>query len=175
MKLMKDDMDTREAAEKTGISSKWKMGISSPWVSYVHRLEALFGPDPDITIEYNHDNDVVSMYVNGQEKADALSKLIPEEKVFGGVRLKIRIVPANLTQKKADLIRAAFEGNPLFSETIQVHMEGSSNAFTYVMFKRGVVQYWDDNLGDPHGRVSTLAQNLASEVLITEGVCFCTE
>lgn len=168
MKLMKDDMDTRkEAAEQ--------MKISSPWVSYVHRLEALFGPDPDIIIAYNQDDNVVSMYVNCHEKADALSKLIPEEKVFGNVQLKIRIVPANLTKKKADLIRSAFEGNPLFSEVIQVHPDGSSNAFTYVMFKRAVVQYWDDNLGDPHGRVSTLAQVLASEMLIADGVCFCTE
>ncbi len=167
MKLMKDDMDTRKEAEKTG--------ISSPWVSYVHRLEALFGPDPDIIIAYIQDDNVVSMYVNDQEKADALSMLIPKEQVFGNVQLKIRIIPPNLTKKKADLIRAAFEGNPLFSEVIQVHPDGSSNAFTYVMFKRAVVQYWDDNLGDPHGRVSTLAQALASELLDTEGVCYCTE
>lgn len=169
MKLMKDDMETRkEAAEKTG--------ISSPWVSYVHRLKALFGPDPDITIAYNStDNEIVALYVNGQEKADALSKLLPEKVAFGNVTLEVRVVPANLTQKKADLIRAAFEGNPLFSEVIQVHPDGSSNAFTYAMFKRAVVQYWDDNLGDPHGMVSTLAQDLASELLDTDGVCYCTE
>lgn len=94
---------------------------------------------------------------------------------FGKVNVKIIVVPSNLKATKADTIRKAFEGNPLFSDVIEIQMEGTSNPFTYVMFKPEVVQYWDDNIGDPHGNVTTLAQDLAREILNVDGVLYSTD
>ena len=53
---------------------------------------------------------------------------------------------------------------------------GTTNPFVYVMFKPEVVQYWDDNLGDPHGNISTLAQEIARDVFEDgNGVYFSTD
>ena len=38
------------------------------------------------------------------------------------------------------------------------------NSFTYVVFEKEVVQYWNDNLGDINGLRSTLYQDLAKEI-----------
>ena len=41
---------------------------------------------------------------------------------------------------------------------------------TYVVFKNCVVQFFNDNLNDCHGIVSTLYQDIASEVFGDAGV-----
>ena len=151
------------------------MKISSPWVTYFHQLDAMFGDDPDIRILCSDDCTDVKLYVNGEDKANALTKLLPAEKNFGHVTMKITVIPSNLTSGKAELFRKAFDGNPLYDETIVVQPEWTNNPFTYVMFKPFAVQYWNDNLGDPHGNVTTLAQDLARELFQNqEGVYFST-
>lgn len=53
--------------------------------------------------------------------------------------------------------------------------------FTYVVFKNCVVQFFNDNLNDPHGIVSTLYQDIAAEIFADMpfpqdgGICFCTD
>ena len=47
---------------------------------------------------------------------------------------------------------------------------------TYVVFKKEVVQYFNDSLGDIHGVCSTLMQDIAKDIFEdTEGVYFCTD
>lgn len=142
--------------------------ISPPWVGYYHKLVALFGSDPDITIGFDDKKDLIKLFVRGADKANALAELLPTTVMFGKVTLKMEVVPSNMEKTTADIIRDAFEGNPLFDDVFEIHPEGSSNPFVYVMFKPKVVQYWNDNLADPHGNVTTLAQDLAMDVLDTE-------
>ena len=51
--------------------------------------------------------------------------------------------------------------------------------FTYVVFKNCVVQFFNDNLNDPHGVLSTLYQDIAREVFgdcgMAGGVAYCTD
>lgn len=152
-----------------------KVKISSPWVTYVHIMEKLFGDDRDIKLEYDEKNVKLTMRVNGNDKAEALRALIPSEKPFGNVILKINIVPANEKQTLVDLIEVALKGNPHFVGLMKI--EGvSSNNFSYAIFKKEVAQYWDDNLGDPHGNTSCLYQDLAREIFDgVDGVLFCTD
>ena len=149
--------------------------LSSPWVSYVHKLQALFGPDPDITVRYDEDRGAVYLNVHGYDKAKALEHLLPAVVTFGIVSIDVIIVPDNNEPDIVELYRKALEGNPLFSKVISLKPEGSSNAFNYVMFKKEVVQFWDDNLSDPHGNITTLAQNIAGEVLLRPEMHFSTE
>lgn len=154
---------------------KEDMKISAPWVTYLHKLEAMFGQDPDIRITASEDCKEIKLFVNGSDKANALSLLLPAEKEYCGVNLKITVFPSNINSGKAALFRKAFDGNPLYDETIVVHPEWTNNPFTYVMFKQEVVQYWNDNLGDPHGNVTTLAQDLARDLFdIHSGVYYST-
>ena len=152
-----------------------KVNISSPWITYWNKVYALFGQDPDITVMYNEDVNQISFYVQGTDKAEALEKLLPKEKKFGNITVMQRVIPANKTWDTPDLFRKIFEGNPLYADTIVVKPEGTSNPFGYVCFKKDVIQFWNDNLGDPHGNEFTLAQDIAREVFDSNGIYFTTE
>lgn len=151
------------------------IGISSPWVCYYRELVALFGNDPDITISYDEDDLVVRLYVDGQEKADALSQLLPDKVGFGNVSLTISVIPSNKEIRRIDLLNKAFSGNPAFEFSKSV--EGAlSNPIHYFVFKNEVVQYFADNLHDIYGNRNTLYEDIAREILgETDGVCFCTQ
>ena len=48
----------------------------------------------------------------------------------------------------------------------------------YVVFKNCVVQFFNDNLNDAHGLISTLYQDIAADILDgpgTIGVYYCTD
>lgn len=149
--------------------------LAPPWIQYLHKLAALFGNDPEIKMDYNEDENILTMRVENGIKADAIAKLLPSEKEFGNVTMKINVVPANTTESKASLYRNAFNNNPVFAYVFPV--EGvMTNPITYVVFRRKVVQYYDDNLADVHGNRTTLCQDIAKEILDTsEGVYFCTD
>ena len=50
------------------------------------------------------------------------------------------------------------------------------NVLTYVVFTNKVVQFFNDNLNDIYGNVTTLYQEIASDVFdIESGVFFCTD
>lgn len=69
--------------------------LAAPWVAYFNEVKALFGDDPEIKLEYNNDNYEIKMYVDNQEKADALTQLIPAEKAFGNIVVKTIVIPSN--------------------------------------------------------------------------------
>ena len=148
---------------------------SAPWITYFRKLDALFGKDPEITVNYFNDPAVIKLYVDNPMKADALSQLLPDQVVFGGVTAEVQIIPSNKPLAKADLFAQAFAGNPAFSRMVDV--EGVfTNPIHYCVFNKEVVQYWDDNLCDINGNESTLYQDIAEDVFDnTDGVMFCTE
>lgn len=150
--------------------------IAPPWIQYVNKLKALFGKDNDIRIEYSNDTPSVSLYVEGQAKASALSSLLPQTVLFGGVSLSVNVIPANDNEPSyADLFRAAFKNNPVVTNVISID-NVFTDPLTYMVFKKEVVQFYNDDLSDPHGNCSTLYQDLADEIFKThDGVFFCTD
>ena len=153
-----------------------KVGLSAPWVTFYREINALFGDDPDIRIEYDEDEPEVKLFVDDADKADALTQLLPVEKAFGNIVLKITVIPANEDKvTRAKLIARAFHGNPVYSygTTIDGIM---SNPIHYVVFVNKVVQFYNDDLGDVNGNCSTLYQEIAKDILgEDEGVHFCTD
>ena len=150
--------------------------FSAPWFNYFREIESLFGQDPEITIRYIEKPLTIKMYVDNVVKADAISQLLPTEKVFGEIIVRIKVLPSNkVSVSKAALFKNAFENNPVFSEMIDI--DGvMTNPIHYCVFKKEVVQYWNDNLADPHGNMSTLYQNIAEDIFDdTDGVIFCTD
>lgn len=148
----------------------------SPWVNFYKEIEALFGEDPDINIIFDNDNMKINLYVEKQEKAEALSQLLPDERVFGNITVKVAVIPANFQYVPTiKLFEDAFENNPVFSYANSI--EGLfSNPINYVVFKNKVVQYYNDDLGDANGVRSTLYQEIAKDVF-GDGinVNFCTD
>ena len=160
---------------------KEKMKMSAPWVTFFREVKALFEEDPDVGVTMVDDTGdssqkAINLYVDNADKADALMKLLPECKKFGGTTVNINVIPCNkLSESAESLYVRAFAGNPAFSQAISIS-DVFVNPITYVVFANKVVQYWNDNLGDPHGNVSTLYQDIASDVFEDRGgVLFCTE
>lgn len=151
--------------------------LSSPWTAYYRKMDALFGSDPDIKVVFDEQECNLHLLVENPDKADALTQLLPAEKTFGNVTMKISVIPANLDRapSKVSLIKTAFQGNPAFSYAASA--EGLfSSPIHYVVFANKVVQYFNDDLGDVNGNCSTLYQELAKEILgESEGIHYCTD
>ena len=148
-----------------------RLKLAPPWITYANKLTALFGNDPDIKVVYDNDNVEVKLFVEKPEKAMALSILLPTEKQIGNVTLKVTIIPANdkyLTEDlgsftNKEIFDMAFDRNPVYAYAKEV-IGFYNYILTYVVFKNRVVQFFNDNLNDIHGLISTLYQDIACEV-----------
>lgn len=163
--------------------TKERLKISSPWVTYVNKLKALFEDDPEITIKYDNEVPKVTFYVNNSVKAEILGNLLPVEKWFGNVCLEVNVVPANKdtidmgTVSNKEMFDILFDRNPAYSFSVSI--DGIlSNSITYVVFAHKVVQFFNDNLNDAYGNISTLYQEIASDIFEDadlRGVYYCTD
>ena len=161
-----------------------KLRILPPWSIFIKEIEALFDGDPQIACNVNWDgsNPSIVLATNNPDKAAALLKLLPEEKVFGNVTLKSGVdaptISNNAFADPKELFETAFSGNPAFAYAVTT--EGYWYVpFCYVVFKNCVVQTFCDNVHDVHGVISTLYQNIATEVFenanLPGGVAYCTD
>lgn len=153
-----------------------RISLSPPWITFVRELEQMFLYDAEVHVVYD-DEYVVKLYVDNALKAAALKALLPEVKEFGNVTLIVEIIPANgtATVSKANLYQAAFAGNGAFAFTKTV--QGIfTNDLTYVVFKKRIVQYFNDDLGDVYGQKSTLYEDIARDLFWDrDGVYYCTD
>lgn len=163
-----------------------RLKISPPWITYINKLQAIFDEDPQIAFNTNFEegNYSVTLATNNPEKAAALKWLLPEEKVFGKISLAINIDCDKVINKAfsspKELFETAFYNNPVLAYVVVP--EGYNWVpFTYVVFKNCVVQFFNDNLNDPHGIISTLYQDIASEIFVDMpfpiggGIAYCTD
>ena len=144
-----------------------RLKLAPPWITYINKLQALFDPDPQLAFNIDYDKMTVTIAGNNGDKNAALWCLLPEEKVFGNIALKIAIDGpisniAFTTQK--ELFDTAFSGNPVYAYAVTPGDETWFYSATYVVFKNCVVQFFNDNLNDCHGVLSTLYQDIASEI-----------
>jgi len=152
-----------------------KVKLSSPWQEFFNELEALFAADDDVKLSFDDGEEKkIILRVNGEEKASALSKLLPEEKVFGNVSVCIEVVPSNDGDREIDLFRDAFSGNPAVS-FIKTVPDPYGNKVDFVVFQNKVVQFFNDNMADINGNKSTLFEDIARDVFDGAGVFFCTD
>ena len=153
------------------------LGLSTPWVTFAREIDVLFSEDPEVTVVYQNDDKEIKIYVDNYAKADAIAAIIPQEKTFGNVTVKVTVVPANEDLvNRITLFRNAFAGNPIVSriETVTPAQHGSIN---YVIFNREVLSFFNDDLSDYYGAESTLAEDIARDVfdIGDDAICFCTE
>ena len=161
-----------------------RLKMSPPWITYINKLQALFDGDPLIAfnIGENEDGPYVTLATSNGDKATALTKLLPDKKMFGNVKLTIN-VDGPFTNRafisSKELFEVAFHKNPAFAYAIAPVEEGYFYVpFTYVVFKNCVVQFFNDNLNDAHGLISTLYQDIAAEIFEEadlHGVYYCTD
>lgn len=161
-----------------------KLKLAPPWITYINKVQALFDGDPQIAcnIDYNNSQPSITLACNNGDKVAALQRILVPEVKIGSITLKVLVdgVPSNRTfVSKKELFEVAFDGNPAFAYVVAPVEEGYFYIdFTYVVFKNCVVQFFNDNLNDAHGVISTLYQDIADEVLDKDGlpgVYFCTD
>lgn len=154
---------------------KNEMKLSAPWEIFYRQMEAMFGKDPQITLDIDHDKRVVKLLVDNPTKADALGKILPATKEFGNITVSIVVVPANKQHfYNSTVFDDAFDGNPAYAYAETVKMDGTNNPMTFVVFAKEVVQYYGDNPFAEHGQISTLYEDIAEEVFDTNGVYYST-
>ena len=158
-----------------------RLKLSPPWITYYNEVEAMFSEDPEVHVIYDEESNILKLYVSNHVKADALAQIMPNEKVFGNVTLKITVIPSNTSAENSvsceydSLYEAAFQNNHALSFVKKIEGIFAYNA-TYVVFKNKVVQYFNDNLADVYGNCSTLYQELAKDIFSPAiGVYFCTD
>ena len=162
-----------------------RLKLAPPWITHMNMIQALFDGDPQIAcnINWSSADPSIVLATNNADKATALARILPEQVTFGNIILKISIDGpfsnrAFTTPK--ELYETAFDKNPAFAYCVAPAQEGFHWVdFTYVVFKNCVVQFFNDNLNDPHGVISTLYQDIAAEVLTNDftgaNVCYCTD
>lgn len=150
------------------------LGLSTPWELYRKELAALFASDKDIVVEeIMEDESGVGVYDLGikaykHKKFVALSQLLPENIAFGNVVLRIYTYDMENTDPKAidygTLIEDLFEGNDIF-DTVLRDVDHVGMVHQFAVFKAKAVQFYADDLQDPYGNRTMLAQDLAKDIL----------
>ena len=148
--------------------------LSSPWDIYAHKVNALFEPDEEVNVVFDNETMELKLYVDNGRKADAIAKLLPEEKEFGNVKIKITVIPSNKNETIMDTIKEAFANNEAVDDICS--KKTPMGEFQYVIFAPRVVQFFSDDISDIDGKTSTLYQDIAKDVLGEKAinVYFCT-
>ena len=169
-----------------------KINLISPWDEYYSKMVAFFKDDPDVTVLYDDKDDnarYINVLVDNPEKARALYILLESEKQFGDITLYISVITANVIPQEVvrnldgwkdeenyyRLYDFALLGNMNLSTIREVKGVMGFNAI-YVVFKKKIIQYYNDNIGDFNGMKSTLAENIARDIFVPhDGVFFNTD
>ena len=153
------------------------VGLQSPWVTLAEEIKELFKNDPEVKYEYDGQYEV-KLFVDNEEKADALTKLIPPVRMIGNIVFKVTVVPADGEEEinVAELFEKAFEGNPVLSFVAGNDDPAAGPTATYAVFENKVVQFYNDDLSDYYRNKTTLYQSIAYDVFGEElGIYFCTD
>ena len=141
-----------------------KVKLASPWISYARKIRAFFANDPSVNVQYNADNNEIILRVEGTAKADALTQLLPTEKEFGNVTVKITIIPANKFNSSRNLLIDALTGNDAFYGIVEAPEDSWALPAVYVVFDDEVIQYPNDDLSHYCGVETTLFEDLARDI-----------
>ena len=167
-----------------------RINLVAPWDEYYNKMVAFFKDDSYVTVLYEEEEEKhIKLLVNEPFKAEALSRLLKTELDFGGVKLLVSVIPANDVPKDTinyfkrmsigedNDIRYmhALNDNDIYAYVRKIDGLMGFSA-VYVVFKKKVVQYYNDNIGDLNGMKSTLAENIARDIFVPHsGVFFCTD
>lgn len=154
-----------------------RLKLSPPWITAIHKFQALFDGDPQIACNVKTDSGkepILALACNNGDKVAALLQILPTEIIFGNIPLHILVdgIPSNRVFKtKTELFETAFSGNPAFAYAVCPVEEGATwFDATYIVFKNCVVQFFNDNLNDCHGIISTLYEDIARDILTGDAV-----
>ena len=139
------------------------VNLSAPWDIYFSKLCALFDHDPEITLAFNRDTYTITITSVSDDKADALSQIIPNKVEMGNITLTIEVV-ANVPSTPGDLYSRAFKGNPIFAKVESCLLPTGDPVYFAEFFNKAACYYADD-LTNPQGLQFELYQDIARDTL----------
>ena len=137
--------------------------LSSPWCIYARKVEALFSEDPEVRVEFNEEDKELKLFVDNGRKADAIAKLLPDEKTFGNVTIKITVVPANSEEDITTIFNDAFYDNHMFSGVEEV-TNPFGDKVRYVLFYPCAAQYYSDDISQYEGMTTMTYADIAKDI-----------
>lgn len=163
---------------KRATVAKTNVAIQSPWVTAYNQIKSLFERDPELLISSMVENDGTYEFTissSNRVKIEAIQSLLKEEYVFGNVTMKVNFSVEN--EDILQVVKNAFLGNDILKDT-QVGGNPLTGEQNFALFKKEVIQFYNDNLLDYYGNKSTLAEDIAREVFnerVLKEVHFCTD
>lgn len=159
--------------------------LTAPWYSYHSKLTAMFLGDPQVRVnplsEDANGNYSVNIIVNNAEKAWALRRILIRNISFSNVTLSINVLSIAKDKvsslKNSDAVFQFYE-NALSGNKAFIKIESNSlSAMSFCIFKKSVVQYYNDDLTDYYGNWNGLFRDIANEIFDfnTYPINFCTD
>jgi len=146
--------------------------LSPPWYIYHRKVQAMFGRDPEVHVkdlaEVEEGKYSYMILVSNKEKAEAIKAILPQSVKMGNTEIDVAILGPDeddivpLDKSDVEIYEAAFSGNPIFEKTA-VRSYGPF-ATGYCIFKKEVIQFWNDDMSDYYGNYNGLASNIAQEL-----------
>lgn len=151
-----------------------KAGLISPWEEYYKKVDAMFKNDDDVRVVYYPEEYKIKLFVEKQAKAEVLNLLLKPEVTFGNITVLIEVMSPDIILRGADdAYKEAFRGNRAVAD---IKITTGVFKATYIIFKKDVVQYYDDDISSVFSVRSTLYETIAKEIFVeTPGVYFCTD
>ena len=141
------------------------VGLSSPWATCAKKIMAMFKDDEEITVKFDETNYIVYIESVNTYKIDALMKLFKPSITFGNVTLKIepKVINGDARKTLATRLKTAFSGNPIVSQIIEAPNPFGDEEL-YLLFKKEVIQFPNDDTSDYYGNFNGLAEDFAREL-----------
>lgn len=156
--------------------------LSPPWYTYHRKVMALFMRDTQVHIrdltELSEGKYGYMILVDNKAKAEAMKAILPQEVKIGNIAIQATILGPDennvelAKREETELYNTAFSGNPIFEKILS--RSYGPFGYNYCIFKKEVIQFWNDDLSDYSGNYNGLAADIAGELLKSEHICFCT-
>lgn len=158
-----------------------KFGLSAPWSTHYNKVRVMFEDDEDIEVgAFDNKHRRFEIDVYDYAKYIALKNILFQTVRFGNVVLHIDICYKGETCTKTpklasivDYYEALLEDNPHLSRIECV--EKPMGFATYVVFKKEVIQFYNDDTSDLYGNWNGLCEDIARKIFKHNGICICTE
>lgn len=152
--------------------------LSPPWYTLWNEINASIGNDPDVTVkplDTQQSPFIVPVQVGSHEKAEAIASILDLRHIIGNITVDVEIrdqtgtivspkVPQT-TEELAKMMETALGGNGWFSEVIARPIYPQGPEVIYPVFKKEVIQFFNDDLSDVYSNYNNVAAFVFKDVL----------
>jgi len=154
-----------------------KLRLSPPWHTFFSMIKHAIGRDRCVNVlEMEQQSDIlfiIPIEVKNREKAHALATVLTSSVSFGNIEVCIHVLhcdavvrPNHLPQDRCCLIRTFKRalGSNYYFRSIEFK-EVFDTTFVYPIFRREVLQFFNDDLSDYYSNFNGAVANVFADIL----------